>query len=74
MRLRRASSIRFTHTTTFGVISSVCSTRFRFRSRHVASHTTTTASAPPKQRKLRATSSSAECAMSEYVPGISTMT
>ena len=67
-----ASSIRLTQTTTRRVISSVWSTRLRLRSRQVASHTTTTASGSPKQMKSRATSSSAECAMREYVPGIST--
>ena len=66
--------MRFTQTITREDISMVWSTRFRLRSRHVASQTTTTASGWPKQMKLRATSSSAEWAISEYVPGISTRT
>ena len=70
--LRFASSIRLTHTAVSGVISSICSTRFKFLSRQVASQTTATASGEPKQMKSRATSSSAECAIREYVPGIST--
>ncbi len=69
-----ASSIRFTQTTTFGVLSIVCKTRLRFLSKQVASQTTITASESPKQIKFRATSSSSECAISEYVPGISTIT
>ena len=74
MPLRAASSIRFTHTTTLSDTSIVCKTRLRFLSSAVASHTTTTASGLPKQIKFLATSSSAECAIKEYVPGISTKT
>ncbi len=44
---RSASSSRLTHTSTFPVSSSTWSTRIRLRSRQVASHTTTTASAWP---------------------------
>ena len=72
LRPRFASSMRFTHTTTLLVISSVCSTRLRLRSRHVASATITVASGSAKQTKSRATSSSTELAISEYVPGRST--
>ncbi len=61
----RASSIKLTQTTTRSVISIVWSARSRLRSRQDASHTTTTASAPPKQIKSRAACSSAECAISE---------
>ncbi len=39
-----------------------------FRSRHVASQTTATASGFPKHIKFRATSSSAECAIREICP------
>ena len=72
MPLRRASSIRFTATTTRSVISSTCSTRFRLRSSDVASTTTIVTSGRPKSRKSRATSSSLDADSSEYVPGRST--
>ena len=56
-----ASSIKLTQTTTRGDISNCLpGTRFRLRSRQVASQTTTTASGFPKQIKFLATSSSAE--------------
>ena len=45
---------------------------YSLRSRHVASHTTTTASASPPRTKSHATASSAECGHREYVPGMST--
>lgn len=61
----RASSSRLTHRRTGLPASIICSTRFRFRSRQVASQTTITASGSPKHMKSRATSSSAECAMRE---------
>ena len=62
---RTASSIRLTQITAREVISRVWSTRFRFRSRQVASQTMITVSAWPKQRKFRAISSSAEWAIRE---------
>ena len=55
-----ASSNRFTQTTTRFVNSIVCNTRFKLRSKHVASHTTMVASGCLKQIKFLATSSSAE--------------
>ena len=67
-----ASSMRLMQTTVRGVISIICKTRFRFRSRHVASQTTMQASAFSLSIKSRATSSSTECVKSEYVPGRST--
>ena len=60
-----ASSIRFRQMAARGVISKVCKTRLRFRSRQVASQTMHTASGREKHRKFRATSSSAEWASSE---------
>ena len=72
MRLRRASSSRFTHTIRFGATLRTCSASTSVRSRHVASHTTTTASASPLRTKSHATASSAECGHREYVPGMST--
>ena len=69
---RRASSMRLRKTTTLSVISLIWSTRFRFRSRRVASTTTTVTSGRPNRTKSRATSSSTLPACSEYVPGRST--
>ena len=63
--LRSASSIRLTHSTTRSVISRTWRTRFRFRSKAVASVTTTVQSGRPKSRKLRLISSSWEAESSE---------
>ena len=63
--LRRASSSRFTQTTRSGVSSSTWSTRFRLRSRQVASQTATAQSGLPERRKSLAASSSAEWACKE---------
>ncbi len=65
MPSRLASSIRLTHTSTFPVSSSTWRTKIRLRSRQVASHTTTTASAWPLWIKSRATASSWEWAARE---------
>ena len=63
--LRRASSIRFTHTTSRGVRQRSCTARCRFRRRQVASATSTVTSAPPPQMKSRAICSSGESARRE---------
>ena len=52
-------------TTTRPVMSRICRTRWRFRSRRVASTTTTVTSGRPNRMKSRATSSSALSACSE---------
>ena len=67
--LRRASSMRFTHTTVLGHISAACITRAMLLSMRSASQTTVTAYGEEKQSISRAASSSAECGVSEYVPG-----
>ena len=54
----RASSRRLTHSTTGWVQAMTCRTRLRFRSRQVASATTSVASAAPDWMKSRAISSS----------------
>ncbi len=63
--MRFASSNRFTQTIRLGVSSSTWSTRFRLRSRQVASQTATVQSGLPERRKSLAASSSAEWACRE---------
>ena len=64
-----ASSIKLIHKITLSVSSITWNTKFKFLSRHVASHTTITASGLPKHIKSRATISSCDKANKEYVPG-----